>query len=115
MKEKNKTYTAKDFARYYAGTMPNNEMHALEKAALEDPFLEDALEGYIHAPTAESDIAELQARLTEKQKNKKVFFISSFAQSKWWRMAALFIVIAGAGYFFFRVNSVNKEDPLTKN
>jgi CarboxypepD_reg-like domain/Gram-negative bacterial TonB protein C-terminal len=115
MKEKNKTYTAEDFARYYAGTMPDNEMHALEKAALEDPFLEDALEGYVHAHTVESDIAELQARLTEKQKNKKVFFISSVARSKWWRIAALFIVIAGAGYFFYRVNSVSKEDSLAKN
>jgi hypothetical protein len=114
MKEKNKIYTAEDFARYYAGTMPGNEMHALEKAALEDPFLKDALEGYVYAHAVESDIAELQARLTEKQKNKKVFFISSVAQSKWWRIAALFIVIAGAGYFFYRVNSVSKEDSLAE-
>ena len=115
MKEKNKTYTAEDFARYYAGAMTDNEMHVLEKAALEDPFLEDALEGYAHAHAVENDIAELQARLTEKQKNKKVFFISSVAQSKWWRIAAMFIVIAGAGYFFYRVNSVSKEHSLAKN
>ena len=115
MKEKNKTYTAADFARYHAGTMPAGEMHALEKAALEDPFLEDALEGYVHAPAVESDIEELQARLAEKRKKKNVFFISSFAQNKWWRIAALFIIIAGAGYFFYRVNYVNKENSLAKN
>jgi CarboxypepD_reg-like domain/Gram-negative bacterial TonB protein C-terminal len=115
MKEKNKIYTAADFARYHAGTMPVDEMHALEKAALEDPFLGDALEGYVHAPAVKTDIAELQARLAEKQKKKDVFLISSFAQNKWWRIAALFIVIAGAGYLFYRVNYVNKENSLAKN
>ena len=68
MKEKNKIYTADDFARYHAGTMPAGEMHALEKAALEDPFLADALEGYIHAPAFEKDIAKLKDRLNEKRK-----------------------------------------------
>lgn len=115
MKEKNKTYTAADFARYHAGTMPAGEMYALEKAALEDPFLEDALEGYVHAPATESDIAELQALLAEKRKKKNVFFISSFAQNKWWRIAAVVIIMAGAGYFFYRTNYVTKENSLAKN
>ena len=115
MKEKNKIYTAADFARYHAGTMPAGEMQALEKAALEDPFLEDALEGYVHAPAFESDIEELQARLAEKRKKKNVFFLSSFAQNKWWRIAALFIVIAGAGYLFYQVNYIIKENPIAKN
>ena len=115
MKEKNKIYTATDFARYHAGTMPADEMHALEKAALEDPFLEDALDGYLHSPAVKSDIEELRDRLADKRKKKNVFFISSFTQNKWWRIAALFIVIAGAGYFFYRVNYLNKENSLAIN
>ena len=39
-------YTSEDFKRYYSGTMTAAERHALEKAALDDPFLADALEGY---------------------------------------------------------------------
>src|SRR5687767_10121524 len=100
MKEKNKVYTAADFARYHSGTMPSAEMHALEKAALEDPLLSDALEGFAYAPAFESDIAELRERLTEKRKRKNVFFLSSSTGNVWWRIAALFIIMGGAGYFF---------------
>lgn len=74
MKEKNKTYTAAEIASYHAGTMPAGEMYALEKAALEDPFLADALEGYVHTITAADDIEELHARLAEKEKRKIYFF-----------------------------------------
>jgi len=33
-------------------------MHALEKAALDDPFLADALEGYLYTTTASDDITQ---------------------------------------------------------
>ena len=56
MTEKNKKYTAADFERYYTGVMPVNEMHELERAALEDPFLADALEGYTCTPSFDNDI-----------------------------------------------------------
>jgi hypothetical protein len=115
MNKENKIYTAADFARYHSGAMSPAETHALEKAALEDPFLEDALDGYINTPNAGSDIEELETRLAEKRKKKNIFFISSITQNKWWRIAALFIVIAGAGYIFFRTNNSNKEPSLAKN
>src|SRR6476660_7758978 len=99
MKEKNKIYTAEEITRYHSGIMPADEMHALEKAALEDPFLADALEGYMHAPEAGKDVAELKNRLAERRKSKNIFSLSSF--SGWWRIAALFIIMAGVGYFFY--------------
>ena len=70
MTEKNKIYNTEDFERYYAGTMPANEMHALEQAALEDPFLADALEGYAHTSTFKNDIVEIKERLKKKRKRK---------------------------------------------
>ncbi len=115
MAEKNKIYTAADFERYHSGTMPANEMHELEKAALEDPFLADALEGYAYTSSFKNDVAGLKERLNEKRKKKKVFSISSFAQSGWWRIAALLIIIMGAGYFFYRLNYKEKENILAKN
>ena len=114
MKEKNKIFTADDFARYHAGTMPPGEMHELERAVLEDPFLEDAMEGYLHAPAVEVDIADLKARLAQKQKKKHVFYISSVSQNKWWRIAALLLVMAGAGYLFYLVQ-YDKKNPLANN
>lgn len=115
MTEKNKTYTATDFERYYSGTMPSGEMHNLEKAALEDPFLADALEGYVYATSFKNDIAELKEKLNETRKKKKIFSVSSLAQNGWWRIAALFIIIAGAGYFFYKLNYINKENSFAQN
>src|ERR1017187_9426372 len=115
MIDKNKIYTAADFERYYSGIMPANEMHELEKAALEDPFLADALEGYTYTPSFKNDVTALKERLNENRNKKKVFSIYAFAQSSWWRIAALFIIIAGSGYFFYSLNYKNKKNSLAKN
>ena len=39
-------YTATELMSYHAGTMPPAQMHELEKAALNDPLLQEALDGY---------------------------------------------------------------------
>jgi hypothetical protein len=109
-----KKYTAADFARYHAGTMPAAEMHALEKAALEDPFLEDALEGYAATPTPAADVTILGERLGNVGAVKKVFFL--YPKASWWRVAALLVIMAGAGYLFFLVNNnVSRQNNLAKN
>jgi hypothetical protein len=111
MKENEKKYNAIDFARYHSGIMRPDEMHALEKAALEDPFLADALEGYIHSKDHEKELSEIRMRLEEKRKQSKVFSISSLSSGAWWKIAAMFILFAGAGYFFYVTNS-KKENSL---
>ncbi len=105
MKENNKKYNAVDFARYHSGQMSPDEMHALEKAALEDPFLADALEGYMYSKDAEKELGQIRIQLDEKRKQQKVFSISPLSPGAWWKIAAMFIVFAGAGYFFYTVNS----------
>ena len=66
MSSKDNNYSASDIERYHAGTMTASERHALEKAALEDPFLADALEGYTYSATAQLDLEKIKARLIEK-------------------------------------------------
>jgi hypothetical protein len=39
-------YSAEDIERYLKGKMSAKEMHDMEKAALQDPFLADAIEGF---------------------------------------------------------------------
>ena len=114
MQEENKTYTSKDFESYYDGSMPSKEMHALERAALDDPFLADALEGYAQTDNFQADITELKNRLEETKKRRKLFSISTINQNAWWRIAALFIIIAGAGFLFYRSN-INKQDNSLSN
>ena len=112
MKENKKKYYVHDFARYHSGTMPSDEMHALEKAALEDPFLADALDGYAFSKNSQKELDEITIQLDEKRKQKKVVSISSLSSGAWWKIAAMFVVIAGAGYLFFFTNS-QKENSLS--
>ena len=111
MKENKKKYNVRDFARYHSGTMPPNEMHALEKAALEDPFLADALDGYAFSKNSQKELDEITIQLDEKRKQKKAFNIFALSGA-WWKIAAMFVVIAGAGYLFFFTNS-QKENSLS--
>lgn len=112
--EKKRTYTAIDFARYHAGNMEAKEMHALEKAALEDPFLADALEGYMLTPSAVEDVEHLKSLLADKTAQKKVRSITSVSQNVWWRVAAIFVLIGIAGYFFFDLG-LQEDNTIAKN
>ncbi|MBS1496007.1 MAG: hypothetical protein JSU03_01930 [Bacteroidetes bacterium] len=111
MADNNKTYTVADFAAYHSGKMPEAEMYLLEKAALEDPFLADALEGYAFTTDAEKDVKDIKERLKDKQKSKAVFFISS-SYKGWWRAAAAIIIVSGAAILFYTFNHTTKDTNL---
>ncbi|MBL7744982.1 MAG: hypothetical protein JNN00_16025, partial [Chitinophagaceae bacterium] len=67
------TFTAADIEKYHKGLLSAKEMHAMEKAAMDDSFLADALEGYaIAGVNVNADIAELKRRLAGKAEEKKV-------------------------------------------
>ncbi|HEX8315318.1 MAG TPA: energy transducer TonB [Flavisolibacter sp.] len=106
-----KTYSANDIERYHSGQLSAAEMHALELAALDDPFLADALEGYTHSKKPSVDIALLQQRLADRieEKSKRR---SLFMSSSWMKIAALFIVFAGSGLVVFRMLSDKNEPAL---
>ena len=59
-----------DIEKYLKGELSPSEMHALEKKALQDPFLEDALEGSSQIPTEalEADLQMLETTLTQRTK-----------------------------------------------
>lgn len=102
-------YTAQDIERYHSGGLSPAQMHALEKAALEDPFLADALEGYTYTQTASADLTSLQQKLKqriEKDEERSVFFMSN----NWMKIAALFLVIAGGGWFIIQSLSPSKNE-----
>jgi TonB family protein len=109
-----KIYTAADFASYHAGNMSAQDMHALEKAALEDPFLSDALDGYVHTNTAVADIESLKGKLLPEEKSEaKVLALSS--NKNWMRAAASIAIVFGLGYLFYSVNKKDEIKPLAKN
>ena len=107
-------YSASDIERYRKGELSAREMHELESAALEDPFLADALEGMeIHRalreqnptgqttapptiPTFDEDLALLETRLKDRvaRTGRKTRIFSLRPAS---RAAAAIILLLGLG------------------
>ena len=84
--------------KYLKGELNARAMHELERRALDDPFLADALEGYENTPADQgANLAELTGRLhqrTEKKIRKIIPWIPLSA-------AASIIIVLGAGIWFF--------------
>jgi outer membrane biosynthesis protein TonB len=112
-----KTYTAEDFADYHAGVMPLQEMHMLEKAALEDPFLYEALEGYAFAKSPIEEVKKISEKLYFNEDNVKNIHFSTSRNKIWMRIAASIAIVFGLGFLFYTINKTekDKESSLAKN
>lgn len=106
-----KNFTGADIEKYHKGLLSAQERHDLEKAALDDPFLADALEGYAVAGADYSaDMVELNKRLAEKIEKGKVIPMRTSGKNSfpWLRVAAMVVILAGAGLlaqqFIFKGN-----------
>ena len=73
-------YSFEDIQRYLQGKMSAAEMHAIEKAALQDPFLADAIEGFNEADlmTAQKHLNEINASLLEEKKESKDLLLDAY-------------------------------------
>lgn len=121
-KEENdkKQYTVVDIDRYLRGKMSAAEMYAIEKAALEDPFLADAIEGYNERSTLQhqdvnEDLDELKYRLKDRIEPVKEELIVGI---RWWRVAAVILLLAGTGSIVYKVvntSGLQGKSVLTKN
>jgi hypothetical protein len=107
-----KAYTAVDIEKYHKGQLSPAEMHAMEKAALDDPFLADAMDGYTTSGVnVQADIAELRRRIQQRTEQAKVIPINSGGARKlpFLRIAVMIVVLVLAGYLITRV-AFNKSD-----
>jgi TonB family protein len=94
-------YTAEEIRRYLQGDMPEAEMHALEKAALDDPMLADAIEGFQASLVQQGDLNTMQ---DVEQLNR--IFTARYQRTPvrhfpWWQVAAAAVVIIIAGVVTF--------------
>jgi hypothetical protein len=108
-----KYYTAADYSRYHSGEMSAAEMHDLEKAALQDPFVQDALDGYVHTKTGEADVALLRKRLASANKEDKVVVVS-YPFKNYWKIAAVLIVGATISFLVYNNNQNEKTQQLAE-
>ena len=115
-----KNYTAADIAKYHQGLLSNKEMHDLEKTALDDPFLTDALEGYaVTGVNASNDIIELKKRLEEKIEGAKIIPLNTKPRNSFRLLRAvaiiIFVVSAGLLVYQFGFNKKSGEIAQAKN
>jgi hypothetical protein len=110
-----KNFNASDIRRYLTGEMSAMEMHELESAALDDPFLADAIDGFRsqygeHGKTLEEDVAHLHDRVTARANTAKVV---AAKRPVWWSLAAVLILLAGAGMIVFSLLNNNPQESAT--
>jgi hypothetical protein len=116
------SYSLEDIRRYKQGFMSKEEMHAFEKASMEDPFLADALEGYMEADVAlaEEHLNNIRDRISGKEAEKEKAVVVAMPKRSFgaWRVAAMIIVIAGAGLITYKIldtKNVDKDSaPIAK-
>lgn len=110
-KEKNIIYTAADIEQYLAGSLSPLQMHAMEKAALDDPFLAEAMEGYAAVQNKEwnNHLVALREEIANKGTKAKVIPLHK-SKSNWWKVAAAAVIILGGATFTILFNNDNKED-----
>jgi Gram-negative bacterial TonB protein C-terminal len=97
-------YTYEDIRRYLNGEMSSMEMYALEKQAVEDPFLADAIDGYnaVVGTAAQSDLDVLRNTLEQKQEAKVINLNPTTIAKKtfpWTKMAIAASVVGIVLYF----------------
>jgi TonB family protein len=95
-----------DIEKYFSGKLSPAEMHALERKALDDPFLAEALEGGAMLPSGDfiKDVEELQRAINRKTGTPK--------SSVWlWpmRIAAGLILLAVSAYFVVHLADKNSK------
>ncbi|HZG24144.1 MAG TPA: energy transducer TonB [Chitinophagaceae bacterium] len=98
-KDNHKRFTAAEIRRYLDGLMSADEMFALESAALEDPFLADAIEGFDQSgrqinSNQPEDISQLHDRLQKRINRNDQRRLPLFLRKN---IAAILILLAGAG------------------
>jgi hypothetical protein len=98
-----KHYTAADIERYHKGEMAAGEAHALERAALDDPFLSEAIDGYVQTTTPAADLAFLKEQLRNRNSGK-VVLLQAKRRRLFIGVAAMLALLAGFGWMIYALS-----------
>ena len=110
-------YNLQDIERYLSGSMNALEMHELERAALNDPLLADAIDGYekADASVTAKHLNEIAALL---HKTEAPVLPMPVKKNNWWRWVAaagVMGVLGMSAWLVMRQNSPVATDILVKN
>ncbi len=106
-------YSAEDIQQYLSGKLGPAEMHAMEKAALDDPFLAEAMEGYEGIPEKDWDkqLSVLKNKFSKAQTAKVVPFNPVRRYFAWKVAAAILIIFSSVAitYTLLKKDTVENE------
>jgi hypothetical protein len=95
---------------YLAGELDNKAMHALERQAMDDPFLAEALEGYAeHTPDQQVHLNDLAGRLERRVEGKVEKHSQVVPFNYRWMAAAAILLLLGTGFLFFWNHNTGKQ------
>lgn len=103
----NKHYTATDIQRYHSGKMSFEEMNQMEKAALEDPMLADAIDGFENKNNVDNDLAFLREKMNGYSSKKSATNIRKLYTSL--SIAASVLVVFSVAYFLIKKTESNQS------
>ena len=111
--KKNINYTAADIRKYLSGGMTALEMHAIEKAALDDPFLAEAIEGYeiFRGKDFTEHLKRIEAKIAGNE-NTDTAPVVKIAAAAWWRAAAVIFLISSTviiAYMMVNKNTISDQ------
>ena len=87
-------------------------MHQMEKAALDDPFLAEAMEGYggMSDKEWEKQLALVRQQMAETATGAKVIIMRRSAGSWWKAVAAILVIGAGTALTFFLITNNKTQE-----
>lgn len=97
--------------KYHNGELSPTEKNQLEARALDDPFLQDALDGYEELEREKDDISVLYQRLEERIAPAKI--VSLVWGFKQWGIAASILLCIALGSIYF--NQTPKDQTIALN
>ena len=104
-------YTATEIEAYHQGKLPPGQMHSMEKAALNDPFLAEAMEGY--AGFVEADwnkkLEGLKEQLANAGSRAKIIAFKRSTARIWKYAAASVIILSGTAITWWFSRNSNKD------
>lgn len=110
-----KVYTAEDIQNYLEGRLTPLQMNAMEKAALDDPFLAEAMEGYAAVPQYDwkQPLADLQQSFAQKTAEAKIIPLKK--NNNWWKAAAAVLIIGVASTLSYFLITKKPQQEIAKN
>ncbi|GAB3428170.1 carboxypeptidase-like regulatory domain-containing protein [Niabella aquatica] len=104
-------YGPEDIKRYLNGGMNAQEMHDMEKAALKDPMLADAIDGFRNAndPVIHKHLNDIRAAISGMAGKENIRVpLPQKTSGKWWRWVAAacsLSLLAGSAWWFMQKES----------